>query len=114
MGFRSRVKGNGMADSSLDGLAQRVVKLRVAAGLSQQALAQKAGLSISIVSQIEQGKRSDPRASTILALAKALGVECNDLISTPTANLANQIPTAPPTRRTARKMIRPKKGDAKS
>ncbi|HEV2947330.1 MAG TPA: helix-turn-helix transcriptional regulator [Gemmataceae bacterium] len=60
-------------------LARRVKKLREAAGLSQQALAVKAGLSVSVVSQVEQGKKADPRMSTVLAIAEALGVTCDSL-----------------------------------
>jgi transcriptional regulator with XRE-family HTH domain len=54
-------------------------QLREAAGMSQQELAVAAGLSVSIVSQIERGSRSDPRVSTVLALAKALGVGVEQL-----------------------------------
>jgi transcriptional regulator with XRE-family HTH domain len=62
-------------------LAGRVRQLREAAGLSQQALAMAAGLSISVVTQLEQGTKGDPRISTVAALARALGVKVDDLIS---------------------------------
>ncbi len=61
-------------------LAERLKKIREKAGMSQQDLAVKAGLSISSVSQIEQGKKPDPRVSTIQALASALGVDCTALV----------------------------------
>ena len=55
-------------------ISRRLKELREAAGMSQQALAGAAGLSISVVSQIEQGTKADPRLSTLQALSKALGV----------------------------------------
>lgn len=44
-------------------------------GLSQRALAQKAGVTDSYVSQLESGRRPPPRPRVITALARALGVE---------------------------------------
>jgi transcriptional regulator with XRE-family HTH domain len=55
-------------------IKDRLRELRTAAGLTQQALAVKAGLSVSAVVQIENGTIPDPRISTVRALAKALGV----------------------------------------
>jgi transcriptional regulator with XRE-family HTH domain len=70
-----------VAKRMLSSLATRLKELRVAAGMSQQSLAVAAGLSVSLVSQIEQGARSDPRISTTAALARALGVTLDDLVS---------------------------------
>jgi len=61
-------------------IAQRLKALREVAGMSQQALAVSAGLSVSLVSQIERGSRVDPRMSTIAALATALGVSLDELV----------------------------------
>ena len=69
-----------MAERVLPPLAARLKELRVAAGMSQQSLAVAAGLSVSLVSQIEQGSRSDPRISTTAALARAMGVTLDDLM----------------------------------
>jgi len=55
-------------------IAARIKELREAAGLSQQEVAMRADLSMSLVAKIEQGKKGDPRASTLLALSEALGV----------------------------------------
>ena len=49
--------------------------MREATGLSQQEVAVRADLSMSLVAKLEQGKKGDPRASTLLALASALGVK---------------------------------------
>jgi transcriptional regulator with XRE-family HTH domain len=61
-------------------LSQRIKALREAAGLSQQDVAQRGELSLSLVAKLEQGKKADPRASTILALAQALGVKPGQLL----------------------------------
>jgi DNA-binding XRE family transcriptional regulator len=61
-------------------IATRVKKLREAAGLSQEDLAGKARLSLSAICKIEQGKKPDPRVSTVQALAAALGVDCTALL----------------------------------
>jgi transcriptional regulator with XRE-family HTH domain len=60
-------------------IKDRLKALRKAAELTQQALAVKAGLSISAVVQIENGSIPDPRLSTVRALAKGLGVTLDDL-----------------------------------
>jgi len=47
---------------------------RLEAGLSQEALAARAGLSAGAVASLERGRRTSPRASTVTALANALGL----------------------------------------
>jgi XRE family transcriptional regulator, fatty acid utilization regulator len=69
-----------MVERRLPTVARRITELRLAAGMTQQELAVKAGLSISNLSQIEQGKRKDPRISTVSALAAALGVDVTELL----------------------------------
>ena len=49
-------------------------RLRVAAGLSQEALAERAGLSVQAVGALETGKRRRPYPNTVSALADALGL----------------------------------------
>lgn len=61
-------------------IAYRLRALREAAGLSQQEVAERADLSLSLVTKMEQARKADPRASTILALAAALGVRPGQLI----------------------------------
>jgi transcriptional regulator with XRE-family HTH domain len=62
-------------------IATRLKTLREKAEMSQQQLATKAGLSISVVAHIEQGKKPDPRMSTVRALAQALGVSSDALMN---------------------------------
>lgn len=61
-------------------LSLRIKGLREQAGMSQQELAQRAALSVSQVAKLEQGIKADPRASTLLALAGALGVRPGELL----------------------------------
>ena len=62
-------------------LKDKFKKLREKAGISQQEVATKAGLSWSLIAQIEQAKKSDVRVSTLLGLAKALGVDAGVLLA---------------------------------
>ncbi|HWG43582.1 MAG TPA: helix-turn-helix transcriptional regulator [Gemmataceae bacterium] len=55
--------------------AGRLGELRKNAGMTQQQLADKAGLKLGGVRDLEQG-RSGPTWDTVLALCKALGVDC--------------------------------------
>lgn len=61
-------------------IAYRLQTLREAAKMSQQEVADKSELSLSLIAKMEQGRKADPRASTILALAGALGVRPGELI----------------------------------
>lgn len=61
-------------------IARRLRALREGARMSQQSLAVSAGLSVSLVSQLERGSRADPRMSTLAALATALGVSLDELV----------------------------------
>jgi transcriptional regulator with XRE-family HTH domain len=49
-------------------------RLRLRAGLSQEALAERAGLSQAAIGALEQGLRRRPRPHTVSALAAALGL----------------------------------------
>ena len=66
-------------------IAYRLRTLREAAGLSQQEVAERADLSLSLVAKMEQGRKADPRASTVLALAAALGVRPGQVLEDLTA-----------------------------
>jgi transcriptional regulator with XRE-family HTH domain len=82
---------------ALPPLARRLKELREARGLSQMALAVRAGLSLSMVALIEQGQREDPRVSTLRALADALGVSLDELAPSETPPPAE--PSAPKRRK---------------
>ena len=68
-----------MSTTEQPSLGGKVRALREALGLSQQALAVRAGLSLLQVAQLERGRKRDPRLSTLRALAGALGVDLNAL-----------------------------------
>src|SRR5438105_370867 len=62
-----------------DMLGAQLRELRERAGLTQQQLATRAGLSWSTVAHIEQGRKPDLRVSTLVRLAGALGVPPTEL-----------------------------------
>jgi transcriptional regulator with XRE-family HTH domain len=59
--------------------ARRLVRLRRLQYWTQEELAERAGVSLAIVSSLEQGLRQDPRLSTVVKLARALGVTLDEL-----------------------------------
>ncbi len=61
-------------------LAKRVTLLRQLHYITQEELAKRAGLSQAAVQAIEQGARPDPRLSTVVKLADALGVTLDELV----------------------------------
>ena len=59
-------------------LGKRVRELRVARGLSQELLAERAGLSVPTLSRIERGSH-DAAVDKIVAIMNALGVRADSL-----------------------------------
>lgn len=55
-------------------IGEEVRRLRIERGLSQQELAERIGLSQSVIARLEAGG-VEPRLSTLDRVAKALGVE---------------------------------------
>ena len=65
-----------MPASPPDGsLAERLRALRVRAGLTQEELAERAGLTPHAISALERGTRTRPYPHTLRALADALGLD---------------------------------------
>ncbi|HEY8612008.1 MAG TPA: helix-turn-helix domain-containing protein [Roseomonas sp.] len=81
-----------------ESFATRLRRLREAAGLSQEALAERAGLSLNGISALERGERRHPYPATVRALADALGLRDDER-----ALLAAALPPrgAPPPARAA-------------
>jgi transcriptional regulator with XRE-family HTH domain len=75
--------------------AGRLKELRSAAGLTQQQLADKAGLAVGVIRKLEQ-QENKPTWETALILCQALGVDCTAF-------------TQPPAERPAAKPGRPRK-----
>src|SRR5690242_3937102 len=67
--------------------------MRLAAGLSQAALAERAGLSEKAVGALERGDRTTPRLATLGLLADALGASPADRDRLLAAAHAEQLPT---------------------
>lgn len=63
-----------------DGTLHPLTAWRKAAGLTQTALAEKAGTRQATIADIENGRITDPRVKTVKALAEALGVEIENLL----------------------------------
>jgi transcriptional regulator with XRE-family HTH domain len=58
----------------------KLKQAREAAGLTQQQLAEKAGIQVGTLSRLENGRQDNPHGSTIGAIAAALGVTRQDLM----------------------------------
>ena len=72
-----------MAVAQEDSFGARLRRLREASGLTQEALAQRAGLSTNAISALERGERRHPYPHTVRTLADALDLsedEREDLI----------------------------------
>ncbi|MGW2818005.1 helix-turn-helix domain-containing protein [Streptomyces sp. NPDC001415] len=64
-------------------IGDRIARLRLRRKLTQEGLAERAGLSADVVRKLEQGVRQTARLTTINALAKALDVEPSMLVGQP-------------------------------
>jgi ribosome-binding protein aMBF1 (putative translation factor) len=62
-----------------DVLAHNVKRARLAAGLTQEDLAHRAGMQTAVYSRIERGD-VDPRLSSVSTIAQALGIRIDDLV----------------------------------
>ncbi|MCK7622906.1 helix-turn-helix transcriptional regulator [Streptomyces sp. RS10V-4] len=65
------------------GIGERIARLRARRRLTQEGLAERAGLSVDIVRKLEQGVRRTARLTTLNALARALDVEPSALVGKP-------------------------------
>jgi transcriptional regulator with XRE-family HTH domain len=68
-----------MTKARYPNMGDRLRRLREAVGLTQELLAHRAGLSSAAVFRIEQGRPSDPKLSTLVALARVLGMSVGKL-----------------------------------
>jgi transcriptional regulator with XRE-family HTH domain len=63
-----------MAEGAALTFAELLRRYRMAKGLTQEQLAERAGLSLRGISDLERGARRAPRRDTVLLLAQALGL----------------------------------------
>lgn len=75
----TRVSGSTDKDKSLVRLGDAIRSMRKAAGLTQEALADAAGIDRSHMGKIERGERNITLLN-IIKIAKALGVKCSALL----------------------------------
>ena len=68
-------------DTAANGFGTVLRRLRLAAGLTQEELAQTAGLSVRAVADIERGRTSRPYRRSVVLLADALGLSGQDLMA---------------------------------
>lgn len=78
-------------------LGKRLQTARRQAGLTQQELCQKAGLSYSTLAKIERGAIASPSVFTVAAIAEATGVPLNHLLA-----IKSGSPHAAPTKKTSK------------
>ena len=80
-------------------VARNVRRLRVAARLSQEALAVDAGIDRTYVSRVERGLEN-PTVAVLQRVAKALGADIVDIVAVPPTGKA-KLATLPPGRKKA-------------
>lgn len=76
-------------------LGDRLARLRRLSGLTQEQVADRAGVSVDVVRKLEQHRKHGARLPTLHALAGALGVELTALIGDPPAITASGIHEPP-------------------
>jgi transcriptional regulator with XRE-family HTH domain len=70
-----------MSKARFPEMGERLKALREAASLTQQRLAERAGISTAVIFHMEQGWKADPRLSTLVALAGALDMTAGQLVN---------------------------------
>lgn len=65
-------------------LGSRIRQIRCRAGLSQKEIAQKSGITVSFLSQVERGIAS-PSIKSLRNIARAIGIRVSYLLSEDTA-----------------------------
>lgn len=64
-------------------IGSHVRATRRAMGLSQEALARRADVSLNVVSRLERGEITDPHITTLSSIASGLGVSVGELLEEP-------------------------------
>lgn len=96
----------GYTESTMAGpklsLAETLIRLRQASGLSVRQLEESSGVARSVISRIEHGEYRQPTPSTLSRLAKALNAEASELLTAAgyTASEAEALPAIRPYLRT--------------
>jgi len=80
-GVSERRIGVGVSSEHVLSFGVQLKRLREAAGLTQEELAERAGLSRNAVSSLERGERRRPYPHTVRALADALGLSADERVT---------------------------------
>ncbi len=81
-------------------IGQRIRAARKRAGLSQEEVARRAGMSLKGMAYIERGHIEDPHISSVRSIADALGVPVGELLGEPVLAGKAEAPDAGPPART--------------
>ncbi|MDX6340184.1 MAG: hypothetical protein QOH87_322, partial [Trebonia sp.] len=76
-------------------LGDRLARLRRLAGLTQEDVAERSGVSVDVIRKLEQHRKHSARLPTLHALAKGLGVEVTALLGDPPAVASTGAPDTP-------------------
>lgn len=77
-----------MANDIAKRLLARIRELREARGLTRESFAERAGLTYKHYQQVEAGRKSDVRLSTLIKMAEGLGLNLSELVDFDTPPLA--------------------------
>lgn len=61
-------------------VGKKIKEARIKSGMTQKQLANKLGITPTVISNYETNRKNDPRASTIRNLSKSLGVTSDYLL----------------------------------
>jgi transcriptional regulator with XRE-family HTH domain len=79
-GLLAVLQSEGMGDPSMRVFAENLRRLRDAAGLTQEALADRSGVARPTIANYERGASANVEMATLAALAGALGCQVADLV----------------------------------
>jgi transcriptional regulator with XRE-family HTH domain len=78
-------------------IGDKVRATRKAAGISQEQVARRAGVSLNVINRLERGVILDPHYSTLRGIASALGIPVEDLVREPALAGEAEAPGTGPT-----------------
>jgi transcriptional regulator with XRE-family HTH domain len=77
-------------------IGDKVRATRKVAGISQEEVARRAGVSLNVINRLERGVILDPHFSTLRGIASALGVPVEDLVREPALAVKDEAPETGP------------------
>jgi transcriptional regulator with XRE-family HTH domain len=86
-------------------IGDKVRATRKAAGISQEEVARRAGVSLNVINRLERGVILDPHYSTLRGIASALGVPVEDLVREPALAGNAEAPGTGPTPYEVREVV---------